>query len=359
MQKVNEVQPSAAILSIVEPFASKRITSTETNLPISLLNLYNPSFEEFCLEDLQSVEVDISITKEEREAVERVTISQSKSNNWYAFKAGRISGTTFKLSCNTQIEKPSISLIKRVCYPAKILKEPKQIKYGKEHESVAINAYVKYMETNHSNLRVKASGFIISLQNPQFGASPDGITSCDCCGVGCLEVKCPFVLKDGTIKISEFAKSKSSCLIRNGDSYSLMKSHSYYFQIQLQMYTAELPYCDFVIWSKSSLYVERIFYDEEFCEEKILKALKFHENVIMPELLGKWFCKQKHGICETSQVWCDCQKVENDKEMIQCANVDCNIQWFHLECVKLAQLPSLPWFCRICSLQILQFFTLK
>ena len=265
------MKPSAAILSVIKPFASKRTTADQSNVPINLLNFHSSSFVAFLLEDLKSVELDLSTTIEEQLSIERLTRSQSKSDTWYKLKSGRISCTTLKLACNTSIGKPCNSLIIGVCYPTRMLFEPAKIKYGKTHESIARRAYANYMkEKNHTNLKVEETGFIVSLIHPQLGPSPDGIVTCKCCESGCLEIKFPFLLKDGTKSISEFADMKSTCLIKN-------------------------------------------------------------ENVIIPEILGRWYTQQKNNCFEIIQVFCDCQRPDNGKEMVQCANSGCSIQWFHLE----------------------------
>jgi hypothetical protein len=43
-------------------------------------------------------------------------------------------------------------------------------------------------------------GFAINSQHPFLGATPDGIISCDCCGKGALEIKCPFKHRDKTVQ---------------------------------------------------------------------------------------------------------------------------------------------------------------
>ena len=48
--------------------------------------------------------------------------------------------------------------------------------------------YVKIMSSRHENFQVRDSGLIISTQHPYLGASPDGIISCDCCGIGVNEI---------------------------------------------------------------------------------------------------------------------------------------------------------------------------
>ena len=41
-------------------------------------------------------------------------------------------------------------------------------------------------------------------------ATPDFLTSCDCCGLGCGEVKCPICIPDGDF--DKYVQKKSSCL---------------------------------------------------------------------------------------------------------------------------------------------------
>ena len=45
---------------------------------------------------------------------------------------------------------------------------------------------------------LKSSDFVISSDYPFLGASPDGLVSCDCCGEGLVEIKCPFRYRNMT-----------------------------------------------------------------------------------------------------------------------------------------------------------------
>ncbi|KAI8924941.1 hypothetical protein BC831DRAFT_427311 [Entophlyctis helioformis] len=47
------------------------------------------------------------------------------------------------------------------------------------------------------------------------------------------------------------------------------------------------------------------------------------------------------------QLYCFCQQVSYG-EMIACDNEDCPHEWFHLECVGLAEPPTGVWFCKDC-----------
>ena len=162
--------------------------------------------------------------------------------------------------------------------------------YGIENEKKARDSYYLKIKDQHHNLKVYEVGFAISMSKPIMGASPDGFVQCDCCTAataGCIEVKCPHSMKDSSIE--EYAKSKNSCLIASGNNYSLDREHAYYYQTQLQMFCSETKFCDFVLWSKKCLFIERIFINNDFLNEKLKLAENFHAMVIVPELLSRCF----------------------------------------------------------------------
>ena len=68
----------------------------------------------------------------------------------------------------------------------KLYKEPKNSK-----ESKAQMEYEEAMKMTHTTFKVEATGLHIKPEYPHLGASPDGLTSCSCCGDGILEIKCP------------------------------------------------------------------------------------------------------------------------------------------------------------------------
>eukprot|EP01104_Vermistella_antarctica_P020621 TRINITY_DN88_c0_g3_i1.p1 TRINITY_DN88_c0_g3~~TRINITY_DN88_c0_g3_i1.p1 ORF type:complete len:292 (+),score=76.83 TRINITY_DN88_c0_g3_i1:152-1027(+) len=45
--------------------------------------------------------------------------------------------------------------------------------------------------------------------------------------------------------------------------------------------------------------------------------------------------------------YCVCRRVSYG-EMVECSNESCKIEWFHFECVGLAQAPKGKWYCMIC-----------
>jgi len=67
---------------------------------------------------------------------------------------------------------------------------------GCDNQKVARAIFVKEMFRSNETFQVRDSGLIINPDVPHLGASPDGLVSCDCCGGGCLEIKCPLCKKD-------------------------------------------------------------------------------------------------------------------------------------------------------------------
>ncbi|KAG8181027.1 hypothetical protein JTE90_024773 [Oedothorax gibbosus] len=129
-------------------------------------------------------------------------------------RAGRITTSNSKAAGITKLDAPSITTIKRICYPEKSLFHSKATSWGCNHEKDAKSQYAVQQSKTHDNFELSNAGLIINEKYPFLGSSPDGLVSCACCGLGCIEVKCPYCLRD-----SEITKSlKHACLeVREGE----------------------------------------------------------------------------------------------------------------------------------------------
>ncbi len=114
-------------------------------------------------------------------SVEKETTLQSNSKLWFMYRAGRVTASRMKAVCRTDHSKPSQSLIKTICYPQSFCFSSKQTTWGCTHEKLQ---YIKETEEKHTDFAVKDSGVVINPMWPFVGASPDGVVSCKCCGVG-------------------------------------------------------------------------------------------------------------------------------------------------------------------------------
>lgn len=275
--------------------------------------------------------------------VEKVTCNQSLSLTWFKQRAGRITASNFKSVCRTPIEKP-LSVIKGVCYPQKMCFTLKHTKYGAKHEKDALSAYLENEREKHIGFTVKTTGFFISKIRPEYGASPDAMVECNCCGKGSVEIKYPYLLRN--MDLEQYVRKKDSCLIKSGSDFLVDRGHSYFYQIQLQMFVTETTYCDFIIWSHESLFIKRIFFDGEFVKTNLERASKFFNLIVNPELLGRYFT-EKGGLAKV-RLWCICKDVDDGRPMIKCYNDECTTAWYHFSCIGLEYAPDVLWFCPNC-----------
>ena len=54
---------------------------------------------------------------------------------------------------------------------------------------------IEKMESTHENFQIFDSGLWINKDFPYLGASPDGIVSCESCGIGMFEMKVTIIYR--------------------------------------------------------------------------------------------------------------------------------------------------------------------
>ena len=178
-----------------------------------------------------------------------------------------------------------------------------------------------------------------------------------------LEIKCPYCHRESTITtaVREIPKF---CLKETEGKIGLDHTHSYY-QVETQMFVRDVEYSDFCVCtfasdtcSKENVHIERMHKDTDFWQECVPKVELFFRNCLLPEVLGKWYTRPTQctstsnptstpAISSTEQMYCYCRGPE-ESTMIPCDNPDCPIEWFHLECLHLRNVPKGKWFCPDC-----------
>ncbi|XP_070395694.1 uncharacterized protein [Dermacentor albipictus] len=280
-------------------------------------------------------------------SVEAATRQQSNSSDWFLYRAGRVTASVMKRVCHTNIESPSISLLKSVCYPEKNSVRVPAVMWGLDHEQDALRAYTDKEATKHHDFQCRGSGLHLSTAYPFIGASPDAIVSCSCCGKGVVELKCPFLLKG-----AEEITTQNSCLRDTGGTFKLKTDHAYYYQIQTQMTVCQVQFCDFVVWGPNVLHIERVRRDEQFCIKIFAQAKQFFERVILPELFSRYYTRQQSNLedkLSDDVEYCFCRGPDTGK-MVACDSASCQYKWFHFSCLGLKQKPrAKKWFCPQCK----------
>ena len=101
---------------------------------------------------------------------------------------------------------------KKICYRCKFRNVATD--WGIEHEKPVKDCYFIQNSKNHSNFTIPESGLVI---NPKwsYGASPDSIVGCSCCGEHCLEIICPVHVRLHAVKLVGLSikSSKQSMIV--------------------------------------------------------------------------------------------------------------------------------------------------
>lgn len=128
------------------------------------------------------------------------------------------------------LAQPSQSRIQSICYSHLFKIDNKATKHGCNYEEQAIRTYEHRMKSLHTNFQIKRCGIFINKDFPFIHATPDFLLSCDCCGLGCGEVKSPISVTNGDFQ--EYSLKASSFLENVNGVLKLKKSHNYYYQVQ-------------------------------------------------------------------------------------------------------------------------------
>ena len=208
--ELSKCKSKPVALSLISPYAESYILSSR-NIPTvpSLfdkenLNLSYPELLKVCLA------TKLEITKEQIQQIEKDTIKQAKCTNFFKHRAGRIGASQSKAACHSNPALPSQSLIHAICYPELSKFSTKATEHGCKHEPLAIRTYEEFMKTKHTNFKVTQCGLLINEEMPWLHATCDFLCSCDCCGEGCGEVKCPLCIEN--CDFESYVGKSTACL---------------------------------------------------------------------------------------------------------------------------------------------------
>ena len=158
---------------------------------------------------------EIVLTSEQISQIENDTRAQAQSSNFSKHRAGTIGASQSKQASLTDPALPSQSLIQTICYPEFNKVFSKAVIHGCKYEASAISAYETVMQKQHKNFKVEKCGMFINKNYPWLHATQDFLCSCDCCGMGCGEVKCPFCIEN--CDFEQYVQKRSSCLKKGED----------------------------------------------------------------------------------------------------------------------------------------------
>lgn len=339
-EDVSSAEPRAAVLPLTEGDSSGIVPATVRYPSAELGGLARDRPEEWdkVMEECHEFSASFAVEESVCRAVEAETRAQAKSDTWFAFRAGRVTASNARAACRTSPTQPAVSLIKKMCYPETSTFSSDATDWGHLKEPVARKKYESEM-SDHVDFQCTASGLHICPKYPFLAASPDGMISCKCCGKGALEIHCPYKKE----RIADVASAKQ-CILKKGPNGDLQlnRDSQYFYQVQVQMLTTGLSYCDFVVWTAQDCHIERIKFDPDFCSEIVSKCKLFFEQALLPEILFKYW---------TGVGFCYCGGTKSGK-MVECHNAGCKGRFFHLACTELKRVPKKKnWLCKNCRPQ--------
>ena len=197
-------------------------------------------------------EVNLDISRESIELIEKDTRAQARGSGFFRHRAGRIGASVSGAAFHSNLSQPPQALIKSICYPNVFKVNTKATRHGCKYEDDAISAYENEMKKTHSNFTLTRCGLFVNEQHPFLHATPDFLTACDCCGLGCGEVKCPICIN--SCDFEKYTTEENACLEKVDAMFRLKRHHNYYFQAQQQLFpVTDRKHCDFVVCAISPL----------------------------------------------------------------------------------------------------------
>lgn len=231
----------------------------------------------------------LRITEDKVREIERNTRQQRLSSLWFSSRRYRITASNFGTVLTLQRRTKPDNLVLQILRPKSF--SSAATNYGIENEPHALQAYISYQQNHgHPDLTVSPSGFIISTDHPFLGASPDGVAY-DPINIhqpfGFVEVKCPYTTQNMTPTDACSAPGFFCSIDGVSGELILKQNHRYYAQVQGQMAVGKRPWCDFVVYTKKGVSVQRIFLDLDYWENKLLPKLQeFYDCCLLPEIVS-------------------------------------------------------------------------
>lgn len=252
---------------------------------------YGPDAEE--LEDAEGLQqkcseflISLQITKEEQDKILEDTVLQGESQVWHDMRRSRLTASNFGVVCKRKDTTSCSNLVKKLLYQPQVVTPA--MEYGLRNEFLAIKRFEK-----ECGLNVTKCGLFVDLDKGFLGASPDGLVEEE---NAIVEVKCvPSAISQGLLTT---AKQKKGFFLelKSETEMRLRRNHNYFYQIQGTLNITGRQICYLIVMTdkNESLYIERIFRDENCWRQEMLPKLeKFYIHCLLPELVAPIFTTRR------------------------------------------------------------------
>lgn len=217
------------------------------------------------------------ITKEEIQDIELHTREQGKSSRWFEERRKRITASCFGDICKATDRRNMEALAASLINPKTI--NTAAVQHGKKYEAVALEQFEK-----KNGQKTLKCGLFVNHEFPYLGASPDSVIDSDTV----VEVKCPFKAKNETVSPQTVPYLK----LDSDGHLTLSRTHSYFYQVQGQMFCSGRKQCLFLVYTTKDLKAVNVSLDEEFVQSMVASLKHFFDRYFKPEILNAYFYRK-------------------------------------------------------------------
>ena len=231
-----------------------------------------------CLDSNKLAKLEsLSVTLEMAHALEEKTREQDESDLWHSLRRKRITASKFGVVARRI---SNFDTLVKQLQPSRLV-QTAAMKRGIEMEGRA--AYIYATKAKQGKVNLYPSGLVINPKCPWLGSSPDrkvydieAAQNGSSSPSGLFETK---VVQEGTTSLDDVAYLRHDPI---SNELTLNKKHVYYLQVQCQLGTTGLDWCDFFCYINDDLFFcQRIVFDPIFFQECKDKVDMFYFNYFL------------------------------------------------------------------------------
>ena len=229
-----------------------------------------------------------SLSDEECEALEVTTRLQSGCPEWRDHRSGRVTASNMKrvftrvASLRVRDDDDPSALVKCVMSYTDTDISNYAVKHGVAMEPHAKNMFVRLMKRSHKGFSARDCGLVLYKPKQYIAATPDLVSTCQCCGTGVCEIKCPWNCRNKVPSHHNFAHLSRGV---NDDTSVLLPNSPYMFQLQGQIACLGVEHGYFFVYSSHGYHLECVTFNQELWASMVERYEFFWMNYVAPELL--------------------------------------------------------------------------
>ena len=234
--------------------------------------------------DMINFKQALTLTNPERKQLEIETRGQYNQPKWYDQRRCRLTAS----NCGKVLQRCTRAVAREILYPKPPSHLPAPLAWGRRYEPTARLLYEKVRSSEMGHLvTTQDCGLFVHPSEGWLAATPDAMVHFhkNPTPVGILEIKCPYVYRYDDIFAVAHTQESFFCQMSPDGTISLKRNHTYYDQVQQQLYVTSANWCDFCVYTTKGIAIESIYPDMEWKVRNLPKLQYFYDNILLPEIL--------------------------------------------------------------------------